>query len=518
MKKIIKIEPSAVGKILMRKRVAAYCRVSTGSDEQLESLETQKSHYEEYISSNPEWEYAGLYYDEGITGRRKDLRPALMQMMQDCEAGKIDVILTKSLSRFARNTMDCLELVRRLQELGITVYFEKENLNTEKMESELLLSVMSGLAQSESESMSQNNKWSVRRRFEDGTFKSCCAPFGYSIKDGVYSINEDEAKWVRFMFDNIVKGLSSHQVAQLLTENKVPTRKGGKWRSSTVCSILKNERYIGDCLFQKTCKDSHCKRRRNNGEADQFYAKEHHEAIISRDVFDAVQNSLEHRAKEKHLNIGKANTHYPFTGKIVCGECGAMLVRHINTIGTVKSPVWVCREHLHHKEKCSMKYVKESALKSAFSTMMNKLIFASAELLQGLLNDIRRQNNNANRVRMAEIDVAISEMTERRQSLSLLASKGYLDLATFAQENNSLINETEKLRKEKEQIINGANDQKHRTAALEELIRFTGKKEMLSEFDGETFENFVDHVTVVSRASVTFHLKCGLNLSEVIQK
>lgn len=235
-------------------------------------------------------------------------------------------------------------------------------------------------------------------------------------------------------------------------------------------------------------------------------------------MFDAVQNSLEHRAKEKHLNIRKANTHYPFSGKLVCGECGAMLIRHINTIGNVKSPVWVCREHLHHKEKCSMKYLKESALKSAFSTMMNKLIFASDELLQGLLNDIRRQNNNANRVRMAEIDAAISEMTDRRQSLSLLAGKGYLDLAAFAQENNSLINETEKLRKEKEQIINGANDQKHRTETLEELIRFTGKKEMLSEFDGEAFENFVDHATVVSRTTVTFHLKCGLNLSEAIQK
>ena len=193
-------------------------------------------------------------------------------------------------------------------------------------------------------------------------------------------------------------------------------------------------------------------------------------------MFDAVQTSLELRAKEKHLNIGKANIRYPFTGKIVCGE----------------------------------------SLKSAFSTMMNKLIFASYELLQGLLNDIRRQNNNANRVRMAEIDATISEMTERRQSLSLLASKGYLDLATFAQENNSLINETEKLKKEKEQIINGANDQKHRTAALEELIRFTVKQKMLSEFDGESFENFVDHATVVSRTTVTFHLKCGLNLSEVI--
>ena len=319
------------------------------------------------------------------------------------------------------------------------------------------------------------------------------------------------------MFDNAVKGLGSHQIAKLLIEKNAPTRNGGRWRDTTVCAMLKNERYIGDCLIQKTFCYSGCKRRKNHGEADQFYAKDHHEAIISREVFDAVQKSLSRRTKEKNLNVGKGNTRYPFTGKLVCGECGKMFIRHMNIIGTVKSPVWVCREHLKHRENCSMKYIKESALKSAFATMLNKLIFASDELLQGLLNSIRSKNNRNNSARIAEIDAAISQMTERRQSLSLLATKGYLDLAAFTQENNSLINETEKLKKEKDQIVYGADGMKHRIESLEELISFTVRKEMLQEFVGEAFKSFVEHATIVSRSSIVFHLKCGLNLSEVIK-
>ncbi len=517
MKKITKIEPTAVGKMLMRKRVAAYCRVSTGTDDQLASLEAQKSHYEEYISSNPEWVFAGIYYDEGISGRKKNKRPALMQMMQDCEAGMIDVILTKSLSRFARNTIDCLELVRRLQKLGVTIYFEKEKLNTGKMESELFLSVMSGLAQSESESISQNNAWSVRHRFEDGTYKSGYAPYGYSIEDGVYSINEEEAQWVRFIFDQVVKGYSCPKMAKLLTEKNAPTRKGGTWHTSSVYAILKNERYIGDCMFQKTYKNSQGKQSKNYGEADKFYVKDHHEAIISREVFKAVQNLLVQRAMEKQLNLGTANIHYPFTGKLVCGKCGSKLIRHMNTISGIKSPIWVCRKHLKHKEQCSMKYVKESSLKGAFATMMNKLIFGSDEILWGLLNNIRQQNTNSNRLRIAEIDAAIGEMTERRQSLSLLANKGYLDAASFAQETNSIINETEKLKKEKELVVDGADEVRQRKLALEKLLRFTGRKQMFLDFDGEAFENFVEQATVVSRTTVTFHMKCGLNLSEVFR-
>ena len=196
MKKVITIEPAAAHQPKKRLRVAAYCRVSTASDEQLVSLETQKAHYEEYIASNPEWEFAGLYYDEGLSGTKKEKRPALLQMITDCENGKIDFIVTKSLSRFARNTTDCLELVRRLLKLHISIYFEKENLNTGSMETELFLSVMSSLAESESVSISENNKWGARHRFENGTFRLSYAPYGYSLTDGKLVIKDGDNKTV----------------------------------------------------------------------------------------------------------------------------------------------------------------------------------------------------------------------------------------------------------------------------------------------------------------------------------
>ncbi|MDY5779971.1 MAG: recombinase family protein [Succinivibrionaceae bacterium] len=518
MKKIIKIEYAPEQKTLKRKRVAAYCRVSSSFDDQLISLDAQKQHYVDFISSNPGWEFAGIYYDEGITSTRKEIRPALMKMILDCEAGKIDLILTKSLSRFARNTTDCLELVRKLQNLGIPIYFEKENLNTETIESELLLSVMSSLAQSESASNSANIRWSIRHRFENGTYKPGSAPYGYSIEDGQYVIREDEAQWVRFMFDSFVKGLSSHQVAQMLTEKKVPTRRGGKWQSTTVCAILKNERYIGDCLLQKTYKDFLSKRNRNNkGERDQFYVKEHHEPIISREYFEAAQFALKHRIKEKNLNVGKLNIHYPFTGKIVCGECGSLFIRRVNSCGNRKYYVWVCREHLRHKEKCSMKFVKEAALEVAFVTMMNKLIFARKKVLLGLLDGIRSQNNRVGMKKINEIDKSIRKLSERRQSLTLMATRGIIDSATFIQETNSINAEQEELKRKKEQIINGENDMSQKTKYLEDLISFTEKKNMYTEFDKGLFDRFVNRITLASRTTAVFHLKCGLNLKEVIQ-
>ncbi len=169
---------------MKKRRVAAYCRVSTGMDDQLVSLEVQKAHYEEYISGNPEWEYAGIYYDEGITGTKKEKRPALMRMVADCEDGKIDYIVTKSLSRFARNITDCLELVRKLLGLGIPVFFEKENIDTGSMRSELLLTIMGSLAEGESVSISENTRLGIQYRFEDGTYKFQYAPYGYSVIDG----------------------------------------------------------------------------------------------------------------------------------------------------------------------------------------------------------------------------------------------------------------------------------------------------------------------------------------------
>ena len=288
MKKITKIEPSSARPTAAKTRVAAYCRVSTGMDDQLVSLETQKNHYKELIGTNPEWVYAGLYYDEGISGTSKEKRPALQRMIADCEKGLIDRIMTKSLSRFARNTTDCLELVRKLLDLGITIYFEKENLDTGSMESELLLSIMSSLAESESVSISENNKWGVRHRFENGTFKIAYPPYGYESQDGVMVINEEEAKWVRWIFEQALSGVASARIAKQLNEKQVPSRRNGNWTPTTIRGMLTNEKYIGDCLFQKTYSDFRFKRHTNNGERDQFYMEDHHEAIISREDFEAV--------------------------------------------------------------------------------------------------------------------------------------------------------------------------------------------------------------------------------------
>ena len=270
-------------------------------DDQLVSLETQKNHYKELIGSNPEWVYAGLYYDEGISGTSKEKRPALQRMIADCEKGLIDRIMTKSLSRFARNTTDCLELVRKLLDLGITIYFEKENLDTGSMESELLLSIMSSLAESESVSISENNKWGVRHRFENGTFKIAYPPYGYESQDGVMVINEEEAKWVRWIFEQALSGVASAKIAKQLNEKQVPSRRNGNWTPTTIRGMLTNEKYIGDCLFQKTYSDFRFKRHTNNGERDQFYMEDHHEAIISREDFEAVGALIQQRAQEKNI-------------------------------------------------------------------------------------------------------------------------------------------------------------------------------------------------------------------------
>ncbi len=245
--------------------------------------------------------------------------------------------------------------------------------------------------------------------------------------------------------------------------------------------------------------------------------EDHHEAIVSKEVFEAAGRAIEQLRNEKKVKKGIANTIYPFTGKIICGECGAVLVRHINSTGSIKYPAWVCREHLHHKEKCSMKYVRESALKAVFATMMNKLIFGRKEVLLGLLDGIRRKNNKSDLKRIDEIDKALDEIASRKLSLSSIATKGYIDSVTFTLESNNLNLEADHLKSEREALINGISDDLHRTEALQELIQFTGKQEMFSDFDGEVFRRFVDHMTLSNRTEVVFHLKCGLNLKEEVK-
>ena len=324
MKRITKIEEN----MLLEKRklrVAAYCRVSTARDEQLVSLAAQKAHYENYIKSNDEWEFAGLYYDEGISGTKKEKRDGLLAMVAACERGTIDFVITKSISRFARNTTDCLELVRKLLDLKIYIYFEKENLNTGSMESELMLSILSSLAESESVSISENEKWGIKRRFQNGTFIISYPPYGYDNVDGEMVIVPEQVEIVKQIFADTLAGKSTHEIAKGLNERGVATKKGGHWTPGTVNAIIGNEKYTGDVLFQKTYTDSSFNRHQNRGELDQYLMQDHHEAIIGREEFELANAVLKQRGREKGNghDTGRYQNRYGFSGRICSGECGS---------------------------------------------------------------------------------------------------------------------------------------------------------------------------------------------------
>ena len=502
------------------RKAVIYARVSTEHEEQLSALENQKDWYKPILQQHPEWEVVKMYVDEGITGTKKEIRPAMMRMVADCEKGCINRILVKSLSRFARNTTDCLELVRKLLRLGVTIYFEKENIDTGAMESELLLAVMSSLAESESVSISENNKWGVRHRFENGTFKISCPPYGYNVKDGIFSVNEEEAKWVRFMFSEVLAGKSTYRIAKELDERSVPTRKGGRWSSATVKGIIQNEKYIGDCLLQKKYTDFRFQRHHNHGERDQFYMTDHHEPIISREDFEAAGEMIAQHAKEKNTLEGgeKFLSRYPFSGRIICGECGSTFKRRTLINDGRKSYAWACRRHVEHSADCTMKAIREPVIEDTFTAMMNKLIFGRKEVLQDLLGSIRRQNHTSSLQRINEIESALDEMSERRKTLTTIMTKGYLEPAAYTKETNDLLNIEASLEEKRDRLVREINGDMKKTEELRKLIAFTGEAEMLTEFDSELFEKYVDHITVVSRERLVFNLKCGLNLEERIRE
>lgn len=516
MKKVTKIAQNTVDLTEQSKlRVAAYCRVSTDSDEQLVSLDTQIKHYESYIDANPEWEFAGLYYDEGITGTKKEKRPELLRMISDCEDRKIDFIVTKSISRFARNTTDCLELVRKLLDLGIFIYFEKENINTGSMESELMLSILSGLAESESVSIAENSKWSVKRRFQNGTFKISYPPYGYDNVDGDMVINKPQAKIVRFIFAEILSGKGTHKIANELNRRKVPTKKGGRWTATTVRGMVGNEKYTGDAIFQKTYTDDCFNRHNNNGEKEQYLVKNHHEPIISHDDFEAAQSIIEQRGKEKGLEKQnkKYQNRYPFSGIIICGQCGGTFKRRIHSSGRHRI-AWCCSAHIANIKKCSMKYVPESNFEYAFVTMMNKLVFGHEFILKPLLISLRGMDSDETLESIQAIDRKLEENAEQRNVLVGLMTKGYLEPAVYNKSNNELLQEAERLRRKKESITRFLNNDFQNLSEVSALLQYATKASLMKDFDGDIFKRFVERVVVYSRTEIGFELKCGITLKE----
>lgn len=517
MKKVTKIEKAFFpAESVKKKRVAAYCRVSTKFDAQLKSLEAQKHHYERYIDSHNDWQCAGIYYDEGITGTKKDNRPGLLQLITDCRAGKIDFIITKSISRFSRNTLDCLELIRELLAMHIPIYFEKEQINTMSMTSELFLSVLSSLAENESFSISENNKWSIQKRFETDTYKIGYPPYGYEWNGEELVINDAEAAVVREIFSAFLAGKGTPSIAAMLNRKGIPTKRTGHWASPTILNMLSNEKYVGDCLYQKYYSDSRFIRRPNNGEKTQYLVQDHHEAIITREDFETAQALIQQHAKEKHLTKGdrKYQHRYAFSGKIICGKCGSTFKRRLHSCEGNKYIAWCCSTHIQNKDKCHMRYIRDDSLKRAFITMVNKLIFSRRRLLAPYVEALKNAPANESLSQIQELQTLLRQNMEKRDMLTKLMAQGVIDQVLYTQETNSLLAQANLYRHRIDLLKTAASSDMAQINEAERLLGFTEKAGMLTDFDEELFKNFVSHVHICVRNEAIFELKCGLHLTE----
>ena len=323
----------------MRLRVAAYARVSSSSDEQLNSFAAQNRYYTELISGKDNWQLVDIYADEGITGTSIEKRDDFKRMLRDCERGLIDRILVKSISRFARNTTECLETVRSLKARGISVYFEKEGIDTGKVSGEMLTAVFASLAQAESESISKNMRWSYQKRMQSNNFIPGSQPFGYKIECHKIVIDESRAAFVRMIFDDYLNGMSTTAIGKKLEKLKEQNieLQGRTWTNVTIGQILANEKYAGDCLLQKTYTVD-CithKTAKNNGERTMFLVKDAHPAIISKEIFNLAQQELARRNSKRKVSDktiteqGRYSSKYALTELLICGECGTPFRRCI---------------------------------------------------------------------------------------------------------------------------------------------------------------------------------------------
>ena len=511
MKKITKIAENTTDFTERPKlRVAAYCRVSTDSDDQLVSLDTQIKHYDSYIKSNPEWEFAGLYYDEGITGTKKEKRLELLRMITDCENKKIDFIVTKSISRFARNTTDCLELVRKLLGLGIFIYFEKENIDSMDSKGEIMLTIMASLAQQESQSLSQNVKLGLQYRYQQGEIQINCSRFlGYTKNEKKkLIIVPEEAEVVKRIYREYLEGASMLKIARGLEADGILNGAGReKWHTSNINQILRNEKYIGDALLQKTYTTDFLtkKRVKNHGIVPQYYVENSHEAIIPREIFMQVQEELIRRRIVHTSPNGKNRTFsstHSFSNMIICGGCGEFFRRiHWNNRGK-KSVVWRCISRLENTGQfCDARTVLESTIEQLLVTAINQTLCDKDSFLSILKNNIENVLIHENDTTLADIDKRLEELQSE-----------LVKLANSKAEYDKVGDEIYRLRDEKQKVqldIIGRDELKKRIDDMSEFLK--GQPTALIEYDEALIRRLIEKVTVFED-KFTVEFKSGMTV------
>lgn len=366
-------------------RVAAYCRVSTEAEEQLNSFENQVSYYTEYINGKPEYEMAGIFADEGISGTSTRKRTEFNRMISECEKGKIDLIIVKSISRFARNTQDCLSYARKLKNMGIGVYFEKEGINTLDGAGELLFTILSSLAQEESRSISENCKWGIRKGFSDGKLHLNTNRFlGYDKdEEGNLVINEKQAEIVRRIYTEFMDGINPDVIAKRLNEEGIAGCMGEpRWTCGTVWGILENEKYSGDCDLQKTFTSDYLTKKmvKNEGQLPMYHINDNHEAIIEKKFWNATQLEIKRRRDYMKAHglrtMGRYTDEQPFSNRVLCGKCGNIFWRRTLTRNNGKFKVWMCGQRYREKGVvgCKSETVYEKVLHEAFVKAWNMVV------------------------------------------------------------------------------------------------------------------------------------------------
>lgn len=504
-------------------RVAAYCRVSTDSEEQLNSYEAQKSYYTQKIQDSPDWEMAGIYADEGITGTSLKKRTEFKKMITACKRGHIDLIITKSLSRFARNTVDCLETVRLLKANGIGVYFEKENINTLTESSEFLITLFSGFAQAESESLSKNVAWGKAKSAEAGkvTFQYK-KMLGYRKgADGQPEIVPEEAEVIKRIYHRYLDGCTLGQIKRELDEDNVPTAQGvDSWSPAIIHNILTNEKYIGDALLQKTyVTDCISKKvKKNQGERAMYYVENNHPAIISREVFDQVRNEMTRRSSKRKVlqksgktELGKYSGKYALTELLVCGECGSPYKRVTWARNGKKRIVWRCVSRLEFGTKyChNSPTLDESKLHSAILAAMNEF----AAIRQEVCPDVLAMAEEAKQA-LSQAGAKLLELKKHLEAVSREQSD-LLDRLLENMGDAELNAKMKALTDEKESLKAQILDTQQMEVSLEEqAARHQQMWDSImecsagyTEFDDELVRQIIQKITVEDEETIRIHFR-----------
>lgn len=507
-------------------RVAAYCRVSTDDEEQKTSYEAQIGYYTEKINQNPEWQMAGIFADEGISGTQAKKRPEFLKMIRLCRQRKIDIILTKSLSRFARNTVDSLGYIRELRALGIAVISEKENINTLTAESEMLITIMSCFAQAESESISKNVSWGVRQSFKNGNVPMQYARLlGYRKgHDGNAEIIPEEAEVVKEIYRCYLDGMSMNLIADRLNEKGLTTKGGSSpYRKTVVQRILTNEKYTGDALLQKTYVTD-CitkKTRKNNGELPMYLVKNHHEPIISRSDFNRVQEEMARRSAKRTIadkltktGQGKYSAKYALSELLICGECGEHYRRVTWTAKGFKEIKWRCVSRIQYgKKKChSSPTVDEQALHRAIVSAVNEFCTVKDDvaktLHESIIEVLDPNQNGSVQAAQQRIDELARNMDEliKLATVPDTAENAMSDIAKFSEEMKMLREfiETEKAKQ---------TEVKHSSNELSNVLQRLEKEDFtLTEYDDIVTRQLIEQITVESKDTITVRFKGGFEM------